>query len=132
MGLDRDDAKVLPLPAQLVLDEGEREPAEVRAAADAADEDVRAIARHLELALRLQPDDRLVRQDVVQHRAERVLRVLPLAASSTASEIAMPRLPGDVRVLGEHRTAGGRLRDGLATTFPPQASIIMRRYGFWW
>ena len=132
LGLDGDDSKVLPPPAQLVLEEGEREPAEVRAAPDAADEDVRAVARHLELPLGLQPDDRLVRQHVVQHRAERVLRVLPLgrlldrlrdrhaeAARASADPSRAPRGRPPSR------------ETGSATTLPPHASIMMRRYGFW-
>ena len=47
------------------------------------------------------------------------------AASSTASEIAIPRLPGELRVLREHRAAGLGVGDGLATTLPPQVSIMI-------
>ena len=36
----------------------------------------RVLARERELLLRLEPDDRLVQQHVVEHRAERVVRVV--------------------------------------------------------
>src|ERR671939_541246 len=54
--------------------EREAEPREVRAAADAPHDNVRLIARHLELGDRLLADDGLVQADVVQHGAERVVR----------------------------------------------------------
>ena len=53
-----------------------------------------------------------------------------VAASSTASLIAMPRLPvlsGSVSRMPRPATVSS---DGLATTSPPQAWIIERRYGF--
>ena len=54
-----------------------------------------------------------------------------VAASSTASLIAMPRDPG---VSGSAARMArpelvSRLGDG--TTFAPQVSMSMRRYGFW-
>src|SRR6266540_2526166 len=51
--------------------------AQVRAAAAAADDHVRAwVAGGGELLLGFEPDDRLVQQHVVEHRAERVVRVV--------------------------------------------------------
>ncbi len=54
-----------------------------------------------------------------------------VAASSTASLIAMPRLPvlsgWDSSIARPAFVSG----DGLGTTSPPQVRIIERRYGFW-
>ncbi len=61
--------------AQRAADERVGEPGEVRAAADAADDDVRRLPRLLELADRLLPDHGLVQADVVEDRAERVVGV---------------------------------------------------------
>ena len=52
------------------------------------------------------------------------------AASSTASEMAMPRLPGDAGSAARIARPELVSSDGLATTLAPQASIIERRYGF--
>ena len=53
------------------------------------------------------------------------------AASSTASEIAMPRLPGvsgySSRIARPHCVSS----DGLATISAPHVWIIERRNGFW-
>ena len=62
--------------AQLRAEEREHQAGEVRAAAGAADQHVGVVAGHLELRHRLQADHRLVRQHVVQHRAQRVLGVV--------------------------------------------------------
>ena len=61
---------------QLVADEGIREAGEVRASSDAGDDHVRILPRHLHLLFGLQADDRLVEQDVVDDRAQRVLGVV--------------------------------------------------------
>jgi hypothetical protein len=58
--------------------ERERQPAEVRAAADARDHGVGLLAGHLHLGERLLPDHRLVQQDVVEDGPERVVRVRSL------------------------------------------------------
>src|SRR5437763_3071260 len=58
-------------PHVLVGDERKRDAAQVRAAAAAADDDVRPrVAGPSELLLRFQPDYRLVQQHVVEHRPE--------------------------------------------------------------
>ena len=46
----------------------------------------RALAGQRQLLLRLEPDDRLVQQHVVEHRAERVVRVV--AAHGVAHRVA--------------------------------------------
>ena len=74
------------------------------------------LAGQRQLLLRLQPDHGLVQQHVVEHRAERVVRVVAAAQSRTASEMAEPSEPGCV---------GSSTGDG--TTSPPQVSIAMRR-----
>ena len=103
---------------------GKVRPGEVRAATGAADEDVRVVLGLVHLHLRLFADHGLVHQDVVEHRAERVLRVLARrgrfdglgdrdaeAARSSpgcSARIARPALVSS---------------DGLATTRPPNVSI---------
>ena len=74
--LDGDDADLLLLAAELVGGEGEGEAGEVGATAGAADDDVRLVVRLLELFLRFEADDRLMGQHVVEHAAQRILRVL--------------------------------------------------------
>ena len=61
---------------------GQRDAAEIRAATTRADDNVGSLfARQRELLLGLEPDDRLMQQDVIQHRAQRVVRVVAVAAS---------------------------------------------------
>ena len=72
---DRHHAHLAPA-AQLRADERKRDAGEVRPAAGAADDDVRIVARHLQLGHGFLAHDGLVHQDVVEHRAERVFRVV--------------------------------------------------------
>ena len=61
-----------------VLHERQRQAAEVGAAAARGDHDVgQPLAGQGQLLLGLEADDRLVQQHVVEHRAERVVRVVP-------------------------------------------------------
>ena len=53
-----------------------------------------------------------------------------VAASSTASEMAIPRLPGESGLASSIWRPALVSGDGLGTTLAPQASIIIRRYGF--
>ena len=55
--------------------EREAEPREVRAAAKGSDHDVGKLARLLHLLDRLLPDDGLVREHMIEHAAERVVRL---------------------------------------------------------
>ena len=52
-------------------------------------------------------------------------------AASTASLIAMPRLPVESGCRASISAPALVARDGLACTVAPQVSIIVRRYGFW-
>ncbi len=54
-----------------------------------------------------------------------------VAASSTASEMAMPRLPGESGCCSSIARPAFVSCDGLGTTDAPHVSIIIRRYGFW-
>ena len=72
---DRDDPVLRPL-AEVAAQERERQAGEVRAAAGAADDDVRRLAGHAHLLDRLLADDGLVQEHVIEHRPERVLRVV--------------------------------------------------------
>ena len=55
-----------------------------------------------------------------------------VAASSTASLMAMPSEPGESGDSAEHRRGRSwSSRLGLATTCAPYVSMRMRRYGFW-
>ena len=69
--LDRDDA-ALAAAAQLQPEKRKRKPGEIRAAAGAGDHHVGIVARHLALLDRFLPDDGLVQQHVIEHRAERI------------------------------------------------------------
>ena len=73
--LDGEDARV-PAVLQVLPDKRERDPGEVRPAADAADDHVGVLAGELHLPQRLLPDHGLVQHDVVEHAAQRVLRVV--------------------------------------------------------
>ena len=55
-----------------------------------------------------------------------------VAASSTASLMAMPSEPGEFGILLEDFLPAWVSWLGLATTWAPQVSIMMRRYGFCW
>ena len=74
-----------------------------------------------QLLLGLEPDDRLVQQHVVEHRAERVVRVV--AAGGVAHRV------GDGQRRASRATSGSSTGDG--THSAPHVSIITRRYGFW-
>ena len=120
----------LDVPAfEFVAEEGEGEAGEVAAAADAAEDHVGKIADELELLLRLQADHRLVQQDVVEHAAQGVAWLSSrVRAVSTASLMAMPRLPGQSGSSRQHLPAGVRsLRKGWPSTSAPQRCIIERR-----
>ena len=84
-------------------------PAEVRAAAGAADHDVRLLAGHRHLLDRLLPDHRLVQQDVVQDAAQRVLRVLVGGGHLDRLADRDPQAAGRVRVIGQDLASGVRL-----------------------
>ena len=84
---------------------GKHEAGEVRAAADAADDDVRERVRELELGDRLLADHGLVQQHVVEHRAERVVGVLVLRRDLDRLGDRDPQRAGRVRGL---RAAGVR------------------------
>ena len=73
--LDRDDPVVRAV-AEVPAEEREGQAGEVRSAAGAADDDVRRLAGHAHLLDGFLADDRLVEQDVVEHRAQGVLRVV--------------------------------------------------------
>ena len=53
------------------------------------------------------------------------------AASSDASLMAMPRLPGESASSARMARPDWVSVLGLGTTFAPQVSISTRRYGFW-
>ena len=53
------------------------------------------------------------------------------AASSTASEIAMPRLPGLFGSFASTARPACVSSEGLAKTSAPQVFIMERRKGFW-
>jgi len=53
-----------------------------------------------------------------------------MAASSTASEIAMPRLPVEFGSSSRIRRPALVSDEGLGTTLAPQVSIMLFRYGF--
>ena len=62
--------------SELVSNEGVGESGKVGSAAHASDDDIRVFPGHLHLLLGFLPNDRLVQQDMVDHGAERILRVI--------------------------------------------------------
>ena len=118
------------LPVDLLLGEGDDEAAEVAAAADAADEDVGLLAQERELLEGLLADDRLVQEDVVEHRAEGVVAVPLLAGRHFLDRLA----DRDARGLpGWFVSSLSRPRPvlvwslGEGTTVAPQVFIRMER-----
>jgi hypothetical protein len=94
----------------LVADEGQGEAGEVRAAADRADHHVdAALPGEVELAMRLLADHGLVQQDVVQHRAERVARVVMRGGVLDRLGDGDAEAAGRVGTLFEHRPARVRV-----------------------
>ena len=103
--LHRHHPQVAPA-AQLLPDERKRDAGEVAAAAGAADDHVGVVVRQLELRQRLAPDHALVHQHVVEHAAERVLRVVAGGRILHRLADGDAEAPGAVRMLGEHRAPG--------------------------
>ena len=64
---------------------------------------------------------------VVEHAAQRVVGIACVAASSTASLMAMPRLPGESGVAASTARPELVWSLGLGKTSAPQVCIIMRR-----
>ena len=123
------DEAHLRLAAEHAAHEGERQPGEVRAAPDAADHDIRLVARQLHLLQRLLPDHGLVQADVVEHRAERVVRLRVARRDLHRLRDRDAESEPDWCSAMARPASGGVARgavDGRA-----QASISERRYGFW-
>ena len=55
-----------------------------------------------------------------------------MTASSTASLMAMPRLPSDSGSSASTARPALVWSLGLGITSAPQVCIMLRRYGFWW
>ena len=127
--LDRDEA-VVALAAQLLAHERRDDAHQVRAAARAAYYDVGLHAVLAERRLRLEPDDRLVQTDLVQHRAKQIAgvrereRPLDGLGDRAAERAGRPgmllvyaladlgrhrRRRRDVRAVGAHDVAAERL-----------------------
>ena len=113
-GLGGDESRRLAV-AQVGPDERERDPGEVRAAADAAHDDVGVLAGELELGDRLLADHGLVQADVVEHRAERVVGVLGAGGNLDRLRDRDPEAAR--RVLGLRAPGLGQLR-GAAVDRP--------------
>jgi hypothetical protein len=107
-GLDRDHAQV-GAASEHLAEEREDEPREVRPSPRAADEDVGVRLGEVHLRDRLLADHGLMEEDVVEHRAERVLRVVALRGLLDRLGDRDPEAAGRVRVLGEHSPTRGRL-----------------------
>ena len=55
-----------------------------------------------------------------------------VTVSSTASLMAMPRLPSDSGSSASTARPALVWSLGLGMTLAPQSCIMLRRYGFWW
>jgi len=102
--LDRYEPR--PPARQAVGEEGEREAREVAPAADAGDEAVGPLADLLELLLRLEPDDSLVQQDVVEDAAQRVVGVFVRGGDLDGLADRHAEASRAVGVLGQDHAAG--------------------------
>ena len=103
--LDRDDPHVA-LVAQLLAEEREGDAGEVRAAAGAADDDVRVGVGRLHLLDRLLADHRLVQQDVIEHAAQRVFGVVALGGDLDRLGDGDAEAAGRIRILRQDGAAG--------------------------
>ena len=119
-GLGREEAHVRAL-AQVAPDPRVREPGEVGPAADAADDDVGRLARHLHLGDRLLADHGLVQQHVVEHAAERVVGVGILRGDLDRLGDRDAERAGRVRRRSRGRTRSGPTASG-APCRPTSAS----------
>ncbi len=90
---------------ELLAQEREGQPTEVRAATGAADDEVGALADLRELEQGLLADDRLVQQHVVEHRAQRVVDGGVLGRHLDGLADGQAQRAGGVGVAGEHRAA---------------------------
>jgi hypothetical protein len=97
------------LARDLLPQEREGEPGEVRAAADAADDDVRKGARELHLRQRLLADDGLMEKDVVEDAPQRVGGVLAARRVLDGLGDGDPEAARRVGIGGEDRPARVRL-----------------------
>ena len=118
---------------QLVAQEGKRQAGEIAAAAHASHHDVRIVLGQLHLLLRLQADDRLVQQHVVQHAAQRI-------ADAFLRDGRLDRLAdGDAQAAGAigvffqdrpaalrfHRRAGGDVAAPEVHHHPPIGLLVV-------
>ena len=117
-GLDGNDPVVL-FAAQLLPHKRRNQTAEVRAAAGAADDDVGLDAVFIERGLRLQTDDRLVKQNLIENAAEDVAVAGRCRCSLDRLADGAAERAGGVRVLLQNFSAnvcrvGRRRRDARA------------------
>ena len=103
-GLHRHDAR-LGATAQAVADEGEGQASKVAAAAGAADQHGGPGGGHVHLLHRLQADEGLVQQHVVEHAAQRVLGVVALRGNFDRLADGDAQAARVVGVLGQHAAA---------------------------
>ena len=89
-----------------IVIEGKCDSAEVRSAADAADDRVRIGARLLHLELRLKADDRLMKEHVVEDASERVLGRLSFHGLLDRFGDRDAERTGRVRIGVENRPSG--------------------------
>ena len=102
LGLDTDDLQVGLFTLDLVLDEGEEDPGEVRAAAYAAHDDIGVGVNLLHLLHGLLSHDALVQEDVVHHAAQRVERVVAGEGVLAGLADGDAQAPRAVRVIGQY------------------------------
>ena len=108
-GLDGDEP-IVALAAQFLTHEWGDEATEVAAAAGAADDDVRHDAVFVERRFRLQTDDRLVQQHLIEHAAEHVAVAGSRGGDLDGLADRAAERAGRAGVLGEDAPADLRLR----------------------
>ena len=129
-GLDGLELRVHPA-GEFLAHEGEREPAEVGAAAGAADDDVRGDADGRKLLQHSSPMTVWCSRTWLSTLPRQYLVSPLVAATSTASEMAIPRLPGLLGSAARSFLPASVTSDGDGCTLAPHVSIISLLYGFW-
>ena len=92
--------------------EGKHQAGEIAAAAHASHHDVRVVLGQLHLLLRLQADDRLMQQHVVQHAAQRIADALLRDGRFHGLADGDAQAAGAVGILLQNRPAAMRFHRG--------------------
>ncbi len=112
---------------------GKARPAKIAAAADAADHHVGEVVGVLHCFFASRPMTVWCSMTWFSTLPSVYFVSSRVTAASTASLMAMPRLPGRLRIGGQNLPAGvGLVRRAGDHVGAPECASCKRRYGFWW